>query len=124
MGANSLRGVGVLPYERLEVYWLADEYVAFIDHILPRIRRKTPNDADQLDRAASSIPNNIAEGSADRSRADRIRFFTYSRRSSSECHNIILRAGRSRCVSEAEVRISHSYADRLSAMLYKLIRVQ
>jgi hypothetical protein len=28
----------MLPHERLEAYWLAEEYVAFIDDLLPRVR--------------------------------------------------------------------------------------
>ena len=51
----------MLPYERLDVYWLADEYVAFIDYLLPGIKGLAPNDANQLDRAAGPIPYNITD---------------------------------------------------------------
>jgi four helix bundle protein len=114
----------MLPYERLEVFWVAEEYVAFIDSLMPRVRLREPNDADQLDRASGSIPNNISEGCADRPRRERMRFFGYSRRSVSECHTIMRRLHRRGVITETELRISYFYCDRLSGMLYKLIQAQ
>ena len=112
----------VLPYERLEVYWLAEEYVAFVDYLLARMKPST--DTDQLKRAAGSIVFNIAEGAADRPRGDRIRIFSYARRSTSETNSILRRIARAGEASADEVRISYSYADRISAMLWNLIRAQ
>jgi four helix bundle protein len=112
----------LLPYERLEVYWLAEEYVAFIDHVLRRLKRSP--DVNQLTRAAGSITFNIAEGASDRPRGDRIRMFTYARRSVGEANSIFKRLARTANVSEAEVRISYFYADRISGMLWKLIHAQ
>jgi four helix bundle protein len=114
----------VLPYERLEVYWLAEEFVAYVDYLMPRLRKKNRTDALQLDRAAGSIVNNICEGSADRPPKERIRFFSYSRRSVSECDTAFQRFHRNRTITDSERRITYSYADRLSAMLYNLIRGQ
>ena len=114
----------MLPYERLEVYWLAEEYVAFIDIVLQRLDRRFAVDADQLRRASGSIIYNIAEGAGDRSRADRVRLLTYARRSVSETHSVIRRLQRFGVVTADEVRISYSYADRISAMLWNLIRAQ
>ncbi len=114
----------MLPYEKLEVYWLADEYVAFIDYILPGIQRSAPSDGRQLDRCAGSIPYNITEGCADRPPKERARFFSYARRSTSEAHAIITRVRRRGCITEPQLRISYSYADRVSAMLYNLIQAQ
>jgi four helix bundle protein len=114
----------MLPHERLEVYWLAQEYVAFVDYLMPSFKRAPRNDVNQLDRAAGSIPYNIGEGCSDRTPKERIRFFCYARRSTSECHAIFTRLHRRGCVSDLHLRISYSYADRISAMLYNLIKVQ
>jgi four helix bundle protein len=114
----------MLPYERLEVYWLAEEYVAFIDLVLRRLSRKHATDADQLRRAAGSITFNIAEGASDRPRGDRIRLLGYARRSVSETNSIMRRLARIEAVSPTDAGISYSYADRISAMLYNLIRSQ
>ena len=114
----------MLPYERLEVYWLAEEYLAFIDGVVQRLDRRFAIEADQLRRAAGSITYNIAEGAGDRPRGDRVRLLTYARRSVSETHSVIRQLARLGAVSAEEVRISYSYADRISAMLWKLIRAQ
>lgn len=74
----------MLPHERLEAYWLAHEYVAFVDYLLPRIERRSRRDADQLDRSAGSIVFNFIEAAADLSPNDKARFFRYSRREVSE----------------------------------------
>ena len=36
IGGFHSKEANVLPYERLAVYWLAEEYVAFIDYVLSR----------------------------------------------------------------------------------------
>ena len=114
----------MLPYEKLEVYWRAQEYVAFVDYLMPSIKRAPRGDLSQLDSAAGSIPYNIGEGCSDRPPKERIRFFCYARRSTSECHAIFTRLHRRGCVSDLHLRISYSYADRISAMLYNLIKAQ
>lgn len=114
----------MLPYERLAVYWLAEEYVAFLRGLIDRIRDGSEEDAEQLDQASGSLPNNISEGAAKRSRKDRIRFFGYGRSSASECHTVVRRHVKAGRLTEVEERISYSYADRISAMLYNLMRKQ
>jgi four helix bundle protein len=114
----------VLPYERLEVYWLAEEYAAFLKGLIAKIREVSDNEADQLERALGSMPNNISEGAAKLSRKERIRFFGYARSSASECHSVVRRHVKPTCLTEVEERISYSYADRISAMLYNLMRGQ
>ena len=114
----------MLPFERLEVYWLAEEYVGFIDFVLRRLSARWATDSDQLRRAAGSITYNIAEGVADRPRGDRVRLLTYARRSASETISVLRRLARSDVVSADEVRIAYSYADRISAMLWRLIQAQ
>jgi hypothetical protein len=65
----ALQLVHMLPHERLEAYWLAEEYVAFIDYLLPRIKTGSRHDADQLDRSGGSLVLNFIEAASDNHRA-------------------------------------------------------
>ena len=73
----------LFDHEKLDVYQSAIAFCAWagelIDH-LPRIAAR-----DQLDRASTSIPLNIAEGNAKFSAADRSRYFEIARGSAVEC---------------------------------------
>ena len=112
----------MLPHERLEAYWLAEEYVAFIDHLLPRIRQASRNDADQLDRAGGSLVFNLIEAAADTSPGDKARFFRYSRREVSESYGILWRQRRNKIITDSEMRAARYYTDHLSAMIWKLMK--
>jgi len=112
----------MLPHEKLEAYWLAEEYVAFIDYLLPRIKKSSRNDADQVDRSGGSLVFNFIEAAAETSPGDKVRFFRYSRREISESYGILWRQNRKKCISDTELHIARSYADRLSAMIWGLIK--
>jgi four helix bundle protein len=73
----------LFDHEKLDVYQDSIAFCAWagelIEH-LPRIAAR-----DQLDRASTSIPLNIAEGNAKFSLADRSRFFEIASGSAVEC---------------------------------------
>ncbi|MGQ0561198.1 MAG: four helix bundle protein [Gemmatimonadota bacterium] len=112
----------MLPHERLEAYWLAEEYVAFLDYLLPRIMAVSKHDGDQLDRSAGSLVLNLIEAAADKSPGDKVRFFRYSRREVSESYGVLMRHYRHKRLTDAEMRIAKYYADRLSATLWSLMK--
>jgi len=112
----------MLPHERLEAYWLAEEYVAFLDGLLPRVKVVSRHDAGQLDRSGGSLVFNLIEAAAERSPGDKVRFFRYSRREISESYGVLWRHHRRKLITDAEMRIARYYADRLSAMLWGLIK--
>jgi four helix bundle protein len=112
----------MLPHERLEAYWLAEEYVAFIDYLLPRIKTGSRHDADQLDRSGGSLVLNFIEAASDKSPGDKVRFFRYSRREISESYGVLWRQHRKKHITDTEMRIARYYTDRLSAMLWGLIK--
>ena len=112
----------MLPHERLEAYWLAEEYVAFSDHLLPRVKTVSRHDADQLDRSGGSLVFNLIEAAADKSPGDKVRFFRYSRREISESYGVLWRHHRKQRITDAELRVARYYADRLSAMLWGLMK--
>ena len=72
-----------LDHEKLEVYQAS---LAFIGWLEPLLRRLPKGLAvfDQLDRASTSIPLNIAEGNGKFTKPDRCRFFDHARGSALE----------------------------------------
>ena len=75
----------MLEHERLDVYQACVQFLALAHRVLGNLPRGNANLADQLRRAALSIPVNIGEGSGKRSPKDRARFHAYSRGSAMEC---------------------------------------
>ena len=73
-----------LDHERLQVYQRSLAFIAWAEPLLDRLP-KALSVRDQLDRAGTSIPLNIAEGNGKFTDADRCRFFDIARGSALEC---------------------------------------
>ena len=71
-------------HEKLEVYRESIAFCAWVGEFLPLIPSKA-SAKDQLDRASTSIPLNIAEGNGKFSARDRARFLAMARGSALEC---------------------------------------
>ena len=71
-------------HEKLAVYGAALEFVAAATEVLERIPKSSAVH-NQLDRASTAIPLNIAEGSGKWTRADRCRYYDIARGSALEC---------------------------------------
>ena len=71
-------------HEKLEVYREAIAFVAWLSAILEETMR-VGEVKDQLDRASTSIPLNIAEGNGKYTPKDRCRFFDIAHGSALEC---------------------------------------
>ena len=76
-------------HERLDVYRAAIEFLVVADEIATNLPRGRAYLADQLRRAATSIPLNIAEGAGEFSPGDKARFYRMARRSATECAAIL-----------------------------------
>ena len=76
-------------HERLEVYQVAVEFVGLADGIIEALPKGRAYLADQLQRAATSIVLNIAEGAGDRFGPDKARFYRMARRSATECAGVL-----------------------------------
>ncbi len=74
----------VFDHEKLDVYQESIRFVCWVDELLQEIP-KTLAVHNQLDRASTSIPLNIAEGNGKYTDADRCRFFDIARGSALEC---------------------------------------
>ena len=78
-----------LDHEKLEVYGIALEFVVYASTVEEQLPRGRSYLADQLQRAATSIPLNIAEGAGEYSRSDKARFYRIARRSATESAAIL-----------------------------------
>jgi len=70
-------------HEKLEVYREAMRFVAWLNDLLEKIPKRS-SVYDQLERASTSIPLNIAEGNGKFTGPDRCRFFDMARGSALE----------------------------------------
>ena len=71
-------------HEKLNVYQSAIQFVVWTTNVLEMIP-KSKAVHNQLDRASTSIPLNIAEGNGKFTDSDRCRFFDIARGSALEC---------------------------------------
>ena len=71
-------------HERLDVYQEAIAFCGWVGELLGQISAKAAA-KDQLDRASTSLPLNIAEGNGKFSTVDRARFLEIARGSALEC---------------------------------------
>ncbi len=71
-------------HEKLEVYHTSLSFIVWLEPLLQSLP-KTISARDQLDRASTSIPLNLAEGNGKFTSADRCRFFDTARGSALEC---------------------------------------
>ena len=71
-------------HERLDVYQESIAFCGWVAELLNEITAKAAA-KDQIDRASTSLPLNIAEGSGKFSTADRARFLEIARGSALEC---------------------------------------
>ena len=78
----------IFDHEKLDVYRLSIDYVAFSYRIAKTLVGVNRPARDQWLRASQSIPLNIAEGNGKQSLKDKNRFFEIARGSALECASI------------------------------------
>lgn len=112
----------IFDHERLDVYRLSMDYVAFSFGIAKTLVGINRQARDQWLRAAQSIPLNIAEGNGKQSLKDKNRFFEIARGSALECAAIhdVLRV--CNAVDEESYRRGKSDLKRIVSMLTRLIQ--
>jgi four helix bundle protein len=108
-------------HERLDVYQASIRFCGWVSDFLNRISGKAAA-KDQLDRASTSIPLNIAEGNAKLSRADRARFFEIARGSTVECAACLDVLVARKVVAQAEVESAKEELVGITQMLVGLLR--
>ncbi len=109
-----------LGHEKLDVYGLSIDYVAWVYEASERLNGVHRHARDQWLRASQSIPLNIAEGNGKTSEPDRRRYFEIARGSALECAAIqdVLVVGKA--LEEKTSQRRKSELDRMAAMLSRL----
>ena len=107
-------------HEKLDVYQLAIDYVAWVFEKCNCLNGIYRSARDQWLRASQSIPLNIAEGNGKTADADRRRYFEIARGSALECAAIqdVLMVGKA--LDEQESRTRNMELDRIAGMLTRL----
>ena len=111
----------IFDHEKLDVYRLSIDYVAFSYVIATALTGNNRHARDQWLRAAQSIPLNIAEGNGKHSLKDRSRFFDIARGSALECaaiHDILTVC---HAIDPDDNLTGKSQLRRIVAMLTKLV---
>ena len=109
-----------LGHEKLDVYRLAIDYVAWIYSNAESLGANNRAARDQWLRASQSIPLNIAEGNGKTSEADRRRYFEIARGSALECAAIQDVLVVCRALDERVSQQRKKDIDRMAAMLSRL----
>ena len=112
---------GSFDHEKLEVYQESLVFCGWVGQFLDTISAKAAA-KDQLDRASTSIPLNIAEGNGKFSRRDRARFFEIARGSALECAACLDVLAVRRLVSESQIEGGKERLVHVVRMLMGLLR--
>ncbi len=108
-------------HEKLDVYQEAIAFCGWLGEFLGAISAKAAA-KDQLDRASTSIPLNIAEGNGKFSAKDRARFFEVARGSALECAACLDVLLARKLASEEQVVTAKERLARIVQMLVGLLR--
>ena len=108
-------------HEKLTVYQRSLKFIAWLTDVLERVPAKLAAH-NQLDRASTSIPLNIAEGNGRFTPSDRCRFFDIARGSTLECAAALDVLVAKKVLTEAEVDAGKADLAEMTAMLIGLIR--
>ena len=108
-------------FQRLDAYRASTEFLGLTAKLVARIPKSYSNLIDQLQRAALSVPLNIAEGSGKFSR-DAVRFYAIARGSALECAAILDALQTMAVFDEAALTQPRELLERIVSMLTGLIR--
>jgi len=111
----------LFDHEKLDVYQEAIAFCGWVGEFLVAISAKAAA-KDQLDRASTSIPLNIAEGNGKFSTVDRARFLEIARGSALECAACLDVLAVRKLVGEDQVLLAKEQLARIVQMLIGLLR--
>jgi four helix bundle protein len=111
-------------HEKLDVYRLAIEFVAWVGEQLDGPLKDARMSASKhLDAASQSIANNIAEGNGKRSRLDRCRFLDIARGSALECAACLDALAARKRLDAGQAAHGKRILERIVSMLWRMIEV-
>lgn len=111
----------IFDHEKLNVYQASIEFLVWLEKILERIPKRHAV-YDQLDRASTSIPLNIAEGNGKFTQPDRCRFFDIARGSALECAAALDVLSAKAILPENEITPGKEILLKIVSMLVGLIK--
>ena len=111
-----------LDFERLDVYRCAIDFLELAARITAHMPRGHAELRDQLRRASSSIPLNIAEACGKTSHVDRAHFYAIARGSGFECAATLDVLHRFGAVRPEDLEQGKTLLSRVVAMLSKMCR--
>lgn len=109
-------------HERLDVYQRALEVLDLCDAIVELMPPGRAHLKDQLDRAATSIVLNIAEGAGEFSPDEKRRFYRIARRSATEAAAVLHIVERRRHADEQRTREARDLLVRVVSMLVRMTK--
>jgi four helix bundle protein len=107
-------------HEKLNVYQASLKFVAWATEQMAEIQAKAAV-KDQLDRASTSVPLNIAEGNGKFAIRDRCRYLDFARGSALECAACLDVLGAKRLTDEARIASGKQQLFEIVSMLMGLI---
>ncbi len=109
-------------HEKLDVYKVAIEWVILSEKIAQQLPRGRAYLVDQLQRAGTSIPFNIAEGAGEFAPKEKNRFYRIAKRSTTECAGILDVCYQLKLLEEPLFREGRQLLLRIVAMLTRMVR--
>jgi four helix bundle protein len=112
----------VLNFKKLDVYRCSIELLALTARVLEALSKSKGNAviADQLKRAALSVPLNIGEGAGKSTPADQAKHYVIARGSAMECGAIYDAALVLKLVDEGTATRAEEFVTRIVGMLTKM----
>ena len=114
----------LLDHEKLTVYQTAIEFVILADEVIEHLPRGRAYLSDQLQRAALSIPLNIAEGAGEYAVDEKARFYRMAKRSATECAGVLDVCQRLGLVEENRYMKGRELLIGIVSMLIKMAQKQ
>jgi len=109
-------------HEKFVVYQTSLEFISLSNCIIEQLPKGKTYLADQLQRAASSISLNIAEGAGEFSKNEKARFYRMAKRSSTECAAILDICAKLQLIDQSSQVKARELLIRIVSMLTKLIK--
>jgi four helix bundle protein len=109
-------------HEKLDVYQASIEFVELTNFIIKSLPKGKAYITDQLQRAASSISLNIAEGAGEFSKNEKARFYRMAKRSATECAAILDICNKLQLTDQIQYIKVRELLIRIVSMLTKLIK--
>jgi four helix bundle protein len=114
--------MGCFDHEKLKVYQFSIDLVVLGDEAVERLPKGRAYLADQLQRAATSVALNIAEGAGEYSRQEKSRFYRMAKRSATECAAIFDVCDRLRLIEKSQYEKSREVLVHIVNMLTKMAK--